>query len=69
MQYARAPGSVLFDEDELRRIERAQVALLLHKTPGEVDSMSAEDIADVLAINGAMDEIRTINARRATKRR
>lgn len=66
MMHARAPGSVVFEEDEVRRINRAQVALLLHKFPSEVDRESGRDMADVLYISKANDEIQ---AERAKKKR
>ena len=45
------------DADEIDRIERAQVALLLHMPPHLVDRMPAQDVADVLEIYSANNEI------------
>jgi len=52
-------GSVTFDEDEVERINRIQIALLLHITPEQVDEMSIQDQEDVLAISQANTRIRT----------
>ena len=53
----KASGSVLFDDDEVDRIERAQVAIILHMKPSEVDEMSVQDIGDVLAMNDALKNV------------
>tara|TARA_S200002703_G_scaffold70017_1_gene60665 strand:+ start:717 stop:926 length:210 start_codon:yes stop_codon:yes gene_type:complete len=50
-------GDVMLDAQEVDRIERAQVALLLHITPDEVDNMPAQDVSDVLEIHSANNEI------------
>jgi len=50
-------GGVQLDADEVDRIERAQVALILHMPPHDVDSMPAQDVADVLEIYSANNEI------------
>ena len=63
--HARAPGSIVWDEGEAERINRAQVALLLHKFPSEVDAQPVRDMTDVLYISRANDEIQ---ADRAAKR-
>lgn len=47
----------MLDAQEVDRIERAQVALLLHITPDEVDNMPAQDVSDVLEIHSANNEI------------
>lgn len=65
MMHARAPGSVIFTDEDVRRINRAQVALLLHKFPSEVDAQPYRDMTDVLYISRANDEIQ---ADRAAKR-
>lgn len=51
------PGSVLFEDDETDRIDRAQLALLLHKTPMEIDCMPELDGDDVMAVHSANNEI------------
>ena len=45
------------DADEIDRIERAQVSLLLHMPPHLVDRMPALDVADVLEIHSANNDI------------
>ena len=45
------------DAGEVDRIERAQIALLLHMAPHAVDDMPAQDAADVLEIHAANNEI------------
>lgn len=57
MMHARAPGSVVFTDEDVRRINRAQVALLLHKFPSEVDAQPVRDMTDVLYIDKANKEI------------
>jgi hypothetical protein len=51
------PQSVSLDAVEVDRIERAQVALILHMSPADVDSMPAQDVADVMEIHSANNEI------------
>lgn len=48
---------VTLDDGEVWRINRANAALILHKTPAEIDAMPDDDLADVLAIHSANDEI------------
>lgn len=55
---------ILFDDDEIERIERARLALLLHKLPSEIDEMPLADAEDVLAINNANRQIDMILMRR-----
>lgn len=64
MMAVKSPGSVVWDEWDEDRIERAQLALLLHITPAEVDEMSVQDAEDVLAIYNANREIEAWGARR-----
>lgn len=66
MQHARAPGSVIFTDEEKWRLNRAQVALLIGKTPREVDLEPLRDMADVLAVSNANKQI---EAERLAKRR
>jgi hypothetical protein len=65
--HAKAPGSVVFEEEEVERINRAQVALLLHKFPSEVDAQPYRDIADVMAIHNANDQIQADKAKKRRK--
>lgn len=55
--HAKSPGSVIFEGDDEERIERAQLALLLHKLPSEIDAMPLRDMEDVLAMYNANREI------------
>lgn len=57
VMHVKSPGSVVFEGDEEERIERAQLALLLHKLPSEIDAMPLRDVEDVLAIYNANQEI------------
>lgn len=57
------------DALEADRIERAQVALLLHIAPHEVDDMPAQDVSDVLEIHSANNEIQAWYQQHASKRR
>ncbi len=57
MQHARAPGSVIFTEDEMDRIQLAQVALLVGKFQSEVRREPPRDMADLWAINNANKRI------------
>lgn len=55
--YVKSPGSVKWEADDVERINRVQVALLLHMKPEEVDTMPVRDVQDVLAIQQANDQI------------
>ena len=55
------------DPMEIDRIERAQVALLLHIAPEVVDDMPAQDVADVLEIHAANNEIQAWQMSRRRK--
>ena len=57
MLHAKAPSAVSFDEYEIYRIQRAQLALLLHKFPSEIDDLSVQDFYDVLDVHAANEEI------------
>jgi hypothetical protein len=59
----RSPGSVVFEEADVERIQRAQVALLLHVPPSVIDEMPLRDIEDVLAIQSANEELRQTASR------
>ena len=64
MQHAKSPGSVIFEDDDEERIERAQLALLLHKLPSEIDEMPMRDASDVLAMYQANRELEAYSQRR-----
>jgi hypothetical protein len=36
--------------EEAHRINRVQLALLLHKTPAEIDAIPLQDIADIVEV-------------------
>jgi hypothetical protein len=68
MMYARASGSVTFEDDEIERINRAQLALLLHKFPSEIDAQPYRDMTDVLHINRANEEIQAERAKKKKRK-
>ncbi len=45
------------------RINRARLALLLHKTPREIDAEPPRDIEDIIAIQQLDDELAARRAR------
>ena len=57
-----------FDRAEIWRIERANLALLLHKTPAEIDAMPARDVEDLKGIQQVNDEHEAKQMRKAMKR-
>lgn len=63
--HAKAPGSIVFTEEELERMHLAQVALLVHKFQSEVAAQPYRDMMDLLHIDKANKEI---EAERAAKR-
>jgi hypothetical protein len=50
------PSQVLFDADEVQRINRVRVAKWLGVTPGTVDTMPAADVEDVMQIMWADEQ-------------
>jgi len=46
----RHPTQVLFDADEVRRVNRVRIAKYYGVTPGQVDAMAATDVDDTLEI-------------------
>lgn len=50
------PDQVTLDADEVLRVQRVQLAVLLHKTPAEIDAMSVPDVADVMQIWAAHEK-------------
>lgn len=67
--HVKSPGSVTFEGDDEERIQRAQVALLLHITPEAVDAMSVWDMNDVLSVARANEEIAAWRQNQRRKRR
>lgn len=55
--HALTPGSIVFEPEEVERITRAQVALLLGKFPSEVELEPPRDIADIWHIDKANKKI------------
>ena len=49
----------------MERINRAMAALLLHITPEQVDDMPPDDLEDVLAMAGALEELKAWQIRQA----
>jgi hypothetical protein len=54
--HRKFPKQVSFDPDEVYRINRIRMAKWLGVTPGQVDSMPAADIDDVLNIMWADEQ-------------
>jgi hypothetical protein len=50
------PGFVSFDEDEIYKINRLQLALELKKLPSEIDQISLEDFEQLLQLFQLMNE-------------
>jgi len=67
--YAQNPRMVSFEPDETERIERAQVALLLHITPQQVDEMPYQDMMDVIAMDDANKRLEQKRMQRMMKQR
>lgn len=57
MLAAKAPGAVTLDAAEGWRVNRARLARLLHKLPGEIDAAPYLDLLDVIEVMRADDEI------------
>lgn len=59
---AMFPKQVLLEKHEMYRINRARLALRLHKMPKEIDAAPTGDILDLIAV---MNMDQTIQERRA----
>lgn len=75
MLYAKSPGAVTFEPDEIEDINLIQVCLILNKLPDEVRAMNPRDLSLVLQIHRANQQIEAFRAeqkasaqRRAAKR-
>lgn len=44
------PDQVQLEADEIERVNRVRVGLILHKLPSEIDAMPEADYKDVLAV-------------------
>lgn len=55
---------VPLDEYEVMRINRAQVAIQLHKLPSEIDAMSVQDFVDVLGVIESNKKVDQVSRRR-----
>lgn len=64
----KAPGAVSFDADEIDRLNRARLAIILGMTPEQVDAMPLEDQMDVLEIHRANRQIEAWAQSKARKR-
>lgn len=65
--HARAPGSVIFEEEEIERMHLAQVALLVGKFQSEVAAQPYRDMMDLLYIDRANKEIQTEQSKKRRK--
>lgn len=54
---ANAPQSVAFEQDEIERLERAEL-ILLGVQPSEIDRMTPDDRWDVLEIHLAQQKLK-----------
>ena len=52
------PEITELDADEAYRINRARLALLLHKDPAEIDKINVQDIHDLITVHEADQELR-----------
>ena len=44
------PNSAELEPDEIYRINRARLAINLHKLPSEIDTMTIDDFDDLLSV-------------------
>jgi hypothetical protein len=44
------PTQVTLDPDEVERVNRVRLALLLHKTPAEIDALPEADYNDLMQV-------------------
>jgi hypothetical protein len=58
------PGLVTFEDDEVWQSDRLNAALLLGKTPEEIDQMSIDDVYALFDRHNANEEIRAAKSRR-----
>lgn len=66
------PDQVTLFADEAYRINRARLAIKLHKLPGELDEMPLIDMADLVEVMKAdekLDALRVARSRSPAKRR
>lgn len=60
-------NALILDSEEVHLINRAQVALRLHRLPSEIDAAPAEDIWDVLSVMTDEDQLKQEERRQAAK--
>lgn len=58
------PGQVMLYQDEAYRINRARLAIKLHKLPGELDEMPLTDMADLVEVMKADEKLDALKAAR-----
>jgi hypothetical protein len=58
------PEQVTLDADEAYRINRARLAIKLHKLPHELDAMPLLDMADLVEVMKADDKLAELEAAR-----
>lgn len=63
------PGLVSFDADEMDRLNRARLAIILGVTPDQVDAMPVEDQMDVLEIHRAERQLEAWAQQRASRKK
>lgn len=57
------PAQILFEPGEPERINRARLAMLLHKLPSEIDAEPYENIVDILAVQDGEAQARQLKAK------
>lgn len=65
--WAKSPGAVTFTQEETEDILRAQVALLIHCRPRDVDKLSVREIYTLLDVHAANEEIQAWRASRTRR--
>ena len=54
--HRKFPKQIIFDEDEVWRINRIRIAKWLGVKPDEIDRMPASDVEDIMEIMWADDQ-------------
>lgn len=67
--HAKAPGSVLFEADEVEDINLYQLCLILHAPPSVVEDISIKHFEGLLATRAANGEIEADRMKQARKKR
>lgn len=64
-----APKQARLTKDEAHRIDRARLALMLHKLPSEVDAMPFTDVADLIEVMSTDRKLEELKLARTSSRR